>query len=312
MAAWVPRITHPQHFLGTMRVLVIYSNPPGLARLRLDKEDRAITGIARQYSGKVAIERQHASEVDDIHALLSKGEYDIIQFSGHGSEAGIYLDKSDFNDQDGELVGPNRLLSLLELSRKTPLCVILLCCYSDSSLQLLADAAPFVITCKCEVSDSACVGFISSFYDRLFSGESVQHSYEHALNILRIKNHPTEGFNLSRRCLIRRAGGLFVESKPDSNRDSILVSLDAVSSRLGSFGMSEEELCHMLARKLRVHSWIFDGASDRAVIPIGRLLFGEFTWQNAKDVVYCSRLMKLRSDIPRRHWELWSRILTSY
>ena len=64
----------------------------------------------------------------------------------------------------------------------------------------------------------------------------------------------------------------------------------------------------MLARKLRRHSWIFDGASDHAILPIGRLLFGEFTWKEAKDVVYCTKLMRLRSDLPRRHWELWSRV----
>jgi hypothetical protein len=295
-----------------MKVLVIFSNPPGNTPLRLDKEDRVIARVCRNFEGSVTLVRQHASEVDDIHSLLTTGGFDVIQFSGHGSEGGIYLDRSDMDEHHGELVGAGRLLSLLELASKSPLVVILLCCYSDSAIATLANAAPFVITSKCEVLDAACTLFISGFYEHLFAGHSVQGSFDHALHLLAAKGFETDSFRLSRRSLIKRADGLFVESTPDPNRDSILVNLDAVSTRLGSFGMTAEELCHLIARKLRVHSWIFDGASDHAILPIGRLLFGEFTWKDAKDVVYCTKLMKLRSDLPRRHWELWSRVITSY
>jgi hypothetical protein len=319
-----------------LKVLVVFSNPPDKTPLRLDKEDRAITRIARNFEGRVVLERQHASEVDDIHALITKGAYDIIHFSGHGSEDGIYLDRSDLDtrrwdlvgqpsvsrdmqairadphEYHGELVSAKRLLSLLELANKPPLLVILLCCYSESAIQTLANAAPFVITSKCEVLDAACTLFISEFYERLFSGEPVQGSFDHARRLLAAKGFAPDSFRLVRRSLIKRSDGVFVESTPDPNRDSILVNLDAVATLLGNFGMSAEELCHLIARKLRVHSWIFEGASDRAIIPIGRLLFGEFTWQNAKDIVFCTKLMKLRADLPRRHWELWSRVLTSY
>lgn len=295
-----------------MKVLVIFSNPPGKTPLRLDKEDRVITRLSRNFEGSVTVVRQHASEVDDIHSLLTTGGFDVIQFSGHGDDGGIYLDRSDLNDRHGELVSAGRLLSLLELAGKPPLVVLLLCCYSDGAIETLANAAPFVVTARCEVEDSACTLFISGFYEHLFGGHSVQGSFEHALHLLAAKGFETDSFRLARRSLIKRADGVFVESTPDPNRDSILVNLDAVKSRLGNYGMSAEELCHLLARKLRVHSWIFDGANDHAILPIGRLLFGEFTWRDAKDVVFCTKLMKLRSDLPRRHWEMWSRVLTSY
>ena len=136
---------------------------------------------------------------------------------------------------------------------------------------------------------------------RLFSGNSVQGSFGHTMHLLSAKGFEPDSFQLTRRSLIRRADGLFVESTPDPHHDSILVNLDNVSTSLGSFGMLKEELYHLFARKMRVHSWIFDGASDRAIIPIGRSLFGEFTWENSKDVVFCTKLMKLRSDLPRKH-----------
>lgn len=295
-----------------MKVLVLFSNPPGNTPLRLDKEDRSLTRVHRHFEGSVTLVRQHASEVDDIHSLLATGGFDVIQFSGHGTEDGIYLDRSDLDSTRGELVSPARLLSLLELASRPPLVVVLLCCYADSSLPTLANAAPFVVTSKDDVLDSACLLFVSGFYEHLFAGNSVQGSFDHASHLLVAKGFDPDSFRLSRRSLIKRADGLFVESTPDPNRDSILVNLDAVAARLGDFGMSPEELCHLIARKLRVHSWIFDGASDHAILPIGRLLFGEFTWKDAKDVVYCTKLMKLSADLPRRHWELWSRILTSY
>ena len=74
-----------------MKVLVIFSNPPGNTPLRLDKEDRVISRVCRTFEASVTLVRQHASEIDDIHSLLTSGGFDVIQFSGHGSEGGIYL-----------------------------------------------------------------------------------------------------------------------------------------------------------------------------------------------------------------------------
>jgi len=42
------------------------------------------------------------------------------------------------------------------------------------------------------------------------------------------------------------------------------------------------------------------------------MLFGEFSWENARDIVYCKAIRKLRADAPRDHWKLWSSLLASY
>jgi len=98
-----------------LRVLVIFSDPPsGNARLRLDKEDKIISGLAKRFPDSVSLVRQHASESEDIHTLLFEDTFDVIQFSGHGDPNGIYLDKSDLNDA-GELVSAKRLHSLLSI-----------------------------------------------------------------------------------------------------------------------------------------------------------------------------------------------------
>ena len=294
-----------------MKVLVVFSNPPGQSPLRLDQEDKAITNLSRQFRDSVQLERVHASEIDDIHGLIIDAAFDIVHISGHGCEEGIYLDKSDLSNK-GELVSCRRLISLLALAEKPPIAALFLCCYSDENIEILSNAAPFVVTAKCSVIDKACILFTRGFYGWLFRDHSIQASYEHAVGLLGAKDLPTESFALSRRSLVTCADSIFIESQPKLDRDSILINLDAVRNQLGSFGMSEDTLLHLLARKITIHYWIFDRARDNATIPIGRLLFGDFSWQDAKDVVYCNRLIKLNPKVSRKHWDLWSRFLTSY
>ena len=128
-----------------MKLLVLFSDPAGTPHLRLDKEDKLITQLAKRFNEVVIIERLHASQIDDIHSLISSQTSDVIQFSGHGSPAGIYLDRLDLAD-GGELVSATRLKSLLDIAEKPPTLIILLSCYSNSSLPILTSIAPFVIT----------------------------------------------------------------------------------------------------------------------------------------------------------------------
>ena len=295
-----------------MKLLVIFSNPSDQPHLRLDKEDKALMGVARRFGESVVLERQHASEIEDIHPLIMEGEFDVIQFSGHGHADGICLEKSHCEAGATELVNAERVVDIICLARRPPLLAVFLSCYADNSLSTLAGAAPFVITSRFQVSDTECIAFVRGFYEVFFKEPSVQNAFNHAIHVLGVKELPKDRFRLSRRSLIRKGNSLYVESTPDLHRDTILVNLDQVKHQLGQFGLSEEELCHLLAKKLRVHYWIFERARETATIPIGRLLFGEFEWQNAKDVVFCTRLMKLRSDVPQPHWELWAKALTSY
>lgn len=294
-----------------LRVLLLYSNPLSLDRLRLDKEDKIVSHLARNYAQEVHLERLHASEIEDIHILLSSHEYDVIQFSGHGSPDGIYLDKSDMAN-DGELVSAKRLTSLLAMPQKPPRLVIILSCYSSKNREILAAAAPFVITAIGDVSDAVCLEFVSGFYERLFSGSPIKLAFDHAINLLNAKNIDCSNFCLDRRRLISKSNSIFIESAPDNQHDTILVNLDKVSEYLDNFDIEREELLHLISRKLLIHRWIFDIPRERCVIPIGRLLFGEFSWEDKNDIVFCNKLMKLRADVSPIHWELWHKLLISY
>ncbi len=296
-----------------MKVLVLFSNPPDAPRIKLDHEDKIFFHLQHKYSNHdVIVERHPASAVDDVNNLLKHSYYDVIHFSGHGSPDGIYLDKNSINASNGELVSAKRLLSIFDLAEKPPKLVTLLCCYSDEHTELLIETAPFVITAFEKVNDDACLVFTEGFYDRLFSGHAIQSSFDHALSLLRAKGMPHHAFRISRRALINQGNSILIQSTPTNTKDSILINLDGVRDRLDKLGFDYDELLHYLARKITIHGWIFDQPRDGALIPIGKLLFGEFRWSDSKDVVYCTRLMRLQADYSQTRWTMWCRLLLSY
>ncbi|MBN2738684.1 MAG: hypothetical protein JXR70_17005 [Spirochaetales bacterium] len=295
-----------------VHVLIIFASPLGHERIRTDKENRIISQLEDSFRDKVRIERLHATEVEDIHKKIINGNFDIIQFSGHGCNDGIYLENSSSVNDDGIFIKADKLVHIIELANKQPLLVLFLTCFSSAALDALIEAAPFVISAVGDISDQCCITFIEGFYEQYFRDNSVQGAFNHALTYLKSKDLPAEGFQLARRSLIKMRDSFFIESNPLPDRNSILVNMDAVLDKLDKLGLSIEEICHMIRRKLMVHYWIFHNARDNAIIPIGRTLFGEFKWENSNDVIECTKIMKLRSDIPRINWEIWSKVLMTY
>lgn len=294
-----------------MRILVIFSDPPGISRLRLDREDRIISTLARKHAADIHVERLHASEISDIHEILNEHSFDAIQFSGHGNPRGIVLDRTDMAE-GGELVSAARLASLLSIPEHSPQLIILLCCYSGHQLEKLVEIAPFVITTDGAIPDETCLDFVRGFYERLFLGSAINNAFDHAIKSIESKGRDASPFALSRRCLIQSGGSKFVESRPLPGMDTVLVNVDAVADDAKRLGIGEEELCNLLAKKLTIHTWIFKIPRDHCVIPIGGTYFGEFSWSDSRDVVYCIRLFKLRTDTLALQWRLWMKLLVSY
>jgi len=74
-------------------MLILYSNPSDTFRLRLDKEHRVIEQIIRNVGiDPRRILRLHAASVTDFIGELPKGDFEIVQFSGHGSSKEGYLE----------------------------------------------------------------------------------------------------------------------------------------------------------------------------------------------------------------------------
>jgi len=294
-----------------LRVLAVFSNPPSLPHLRLDREDKLFANLAKRFASTVTIERSHASEIEDIHKLLWEKPFDIVHFSGHGDAGGLYLDRSDLAN-DGELVSPDRLLHLMAIAEKPPKLTVFLACYAAEALPTLSQVSPFVLSAIGAINDSLCIEFARHFYERHFAGIGVPSAWEQARNALRSQGFTDLPFRLDRRQLINKGSSKFIECRPSARHNGILVNLDAVVWQLDSLGMPQDELLYLLDKKLIIHYWIFSVPRERCIIPIGRMLFGEFTWRNADDVITCTRLLRLDPTSPREQWEIWHRLLVSY
>lgn len=269
-----------------------------------------IAGLARGVP-RLQIERQHASDIDDIHVMLNSGGFDVIHFSGHGSSKGIYLDKRCLAAGHEE-VSAEQLRNLIALANKPPTLVVLMACYSNKHLPILRSVAPFVITAVGRVSDDACLAFAHGFYERLLAGYGYTRAFDHAKTFLQSRAIPSDAFQIHRATLMDTNRGRIIQSIPGPTEDAILINVDRVIGSLDAVGLSEEEFCHLLARRLRVHAWVFRVPRERCIIPIGQLLFGEFSWRDSHKVVACTKLIRLKADGPSEYWCVWERLLVSY
>ena len=67
----------------------------------------------------------------------------------------------------------------------------------------------------------------------------------------------------------------------------------------------------LLGRKLRVHSKIFKLPREKAILSFAHLV-GWFSWQNAKDVVTCHRIAKVRTGVKENECDAWASLLVAY
>ncbi len=150
----VGRMTIPK-----IKVLVVFANPKGTAKLRLQQEDRTIReaiqrGKARDY---ISLEIRHATTVDDLrHELLNDG-YQVLHFSGHGDFASLL-----FENENGKMLdSPLDAIAALVSHHPSIKCVILNACNSLAALS--KPIAEVTIGMDNAVGDEAAVEFSRGF-----------------------------------------------------------------------------------------------------------------------------------------------------
>ncbi len=80
-------------FTAIPKSLVVYSNPDTLDRLRLDKEHKAIEQVLVKHQlPERVIRRIHAASLIDVGMALREQDYELILFSCHGDDNGLYLE----------------------------------------------------------------------------------------------------------------------------------------------------------------------------------------------------------------------------
>jgi hypothetical protein len=293
-----------------LKVLLVLLRDRGRPNPLLRREEELISGLAVNYSDDVVLNRQDISEIVHINDVLCSSTYDIIHFSGQRVSDDIYFESS-FIHQQLAMLEADRCLHALESGPRLPKLVVFISCFSRQHANVLSRCAPFVISTDLSVGDKERGAFVAHFYANLFATRSMTGSFAHATRMLRTEGLSAEAFTLHRPELTGKGAGLYIKCFPPADEYGIAINMDAVADKIDDLGMTREEVLHRIAWRMSIDTRILKGARDGALIPVGDVLLGAFSWTNREDVT-CNGLARISSDVPKEQLRLWRALLNSY
>jgi hypothetical protein len=162
---------------GRIKILIVYAQPEGQSRLRVDEEARDVSSILKSCG-------QRAFEVDVVPAARREDlEREIpsfcpafLHFCGHGTAEGILLGDSTVRAQTADTA------FLVEFLKTFPslYCVVLNSCFSDAQAGELTRVIPCLVSMQGTINDGAAVKFSKDFYFNLCQCGDVETAYERA------------------------------------------------------------------------------------------------------------------------------------
>jgi CVNH domain/CHAT domain len=172
--------------LTLMKILFLSANPPGTARLDLDKEVSKIEdGLKRsKLRDRFGLVSKWAVDSQDLRRALLEENPDIVHFSGHGEgQTGLVL-----VGQDGK-PKPATAEALCGLFEQFPniKCVLLNACYAEVQAKAIVRHIDFVIGMKQAVRDDAAIAFATGFYDGLGYGKSIDVAFALGCNAIQFE-----------------------------------------------------------------------------------------------------------------------------
>ena len=292
------------------KLLLVLLRDRGKPNPLLSREEELISELAGNYSDDVVLDRQDISEIADINNVLCSGTYDIIHFSGQRDDEDIYLESSSIHQQL-TMLEADRCLHALESTPRLPKLVVFISCFSRQRADVLSVCAPFVIRTDLCVGDEERIAFVKHFYANLFATQSVTGSFEHATRMLRTEGLYAEAFALHRSELTGKGASFYIKCFHPTDEYGIAINMDAVADKIDDLGMTREEVLHRIAWRMPIDRRILNGARDGALIPVGDVLLGAFSWTNREDVT-CDGLARISADVPKEQLRLWRALLNSY
>ncbi|MEO0684498.1 MAG: hypothetical protein AAFY76_05480 [Cyanobacteria bacterium J06649_11] len=291
------------------RILILYSNPKNTVRLRLDKEHREIDQVLKKLNFEHSVvKRLHATSVSDFANVLREEDYDIIQFSGHGGNRGIYLEH--FFHDEGVEVSARQIANLLIDTNPRLEAAIFISCFSAKSIEELVHVAPYLISIDGAANDNEAIVYIRSFYDSYLRDFSIEKAFNSARTHLEyLCKDPSLEAVLSRRG--RWIGRELIEVFAEDSIRTLFIDVTNVILDAEKLGYSKQKLTEILDRKIKVHGDVLDLPRERAVLSLGKI-FGVFSWENYEDVIFCEKLVRIRPDVDYLVYEAFTKLIIDY
>ncbi len=203
----VQRPSSPLAFTPPLRILVVMSNPQGVAQLDLAQERKLIEQSWATQKGVEVDFLENPASTKRLSNKLSEKEYHVLHYMGHGdfdrqSGQGVLLLEDD-NDQmqllDGQTLG-----SVILRDVKSLRLVFLNACNTAKSTKekgqdpfagvataLVMAGIPAVVAMQFPITDIAAVNFAGTFYPRLVAGFPVDAAVAEGRKAIRVANAET-------------------------------------------------------------------------------------------------------------------------
>jgi hypothetical protein len=167
------------------RILLVCANPRGTDPLRTAEEDRTLRESVQLSANRdyIEVETLNAATVDDLRRALLRKSFDIVHFSGHGTQTGLV-----FEDSAGKLMVPPASALAEFLARRNVKVALLNACYSLSVGKITAIGLEYTIASSGAISDPGAIEFTRGFYDALGAGTTVPEAYEEGMLAVKLKN----------------------------------------------------------------------------------------------------------------------------
>jgi hypothetical protein len=168
-----------------LRILLVCANPHGSQPLRTAEEDRTLRESIRisPHRDRIEIETLNAATIDDLRRALLRSSFDVVHFSGHGTQRGLV-----FEDPAGQLFVPSSEALAELLARRQVRVAVLNACYSLSVGRISAIGTEYTIASSGPISDPAAIEFTRGFYDALGAGLAVPDAFDEGKGTAALKS----------------------------------------------------------------------------------------------------------------------------
>jgi hypothetical protein len=289
------------------RILICYSNPIDTARLRLDIEHSEIESVLSKSGLDTGlIKRLHATTLETLLDELSEGSFEIIEFSGHGNNKGIYLE----NDArtSSQLITTDVLLHILKIASPTLRALLLTCCYSENYKLKISNYVPYLISVDGPAPDKAAIQFSKRFFSTYLAPPySVERAFFFAGIYGRKDNFSVK---LTRRGLLRQKGKLKIEAVVGLH-NKIVLDLTQIRKKIDNIDFSKDKFLELICTSLKAHFSLFKKPLERVAIPFGNFI-GLFTWQNEIDPIICEQFFSVSSNLSEASFNSIALLMSRY
>ncbi|HYI09190.1 MAG TPA: CHAT domain-containing protein [Thermoanaerobaculia bacterium] len=166
-------------------VLLVCANPRGTNQLRTAEEERVLKEAVRlsSHRDRISVTVLNAATIDDVRRELLKQSFQVVHFSGHGTNSGLV-----FEDTAGRLMVPDSAALAELLQRRGASTAVLNACYSLATGSLTSLGLDYTIAMEGPIADDAAIEFTRGFYDAVGAGLAIPEAYEEGLTCVRLKH----------------------------------------------------------------------------------------------------------------------------